>query len=74
MSSEKTVRVHSAWYPDSALDDATARFVSFCSVKRAVVGEHVDLAFQLLAEAPPETVDEFLNVALLSAIESPSQA
>lgn len=70
MSVETSIRVHQAWYPHSALDDASARFTEFCTVEKRVTGEFVDLVFSLAPEAPPETIDEFLNYALLSAIES----
>jgi hypothetical protein len=70
MSVDATVCVHTSWYPQSAIDDAISRFVSFCQVESTPSGETVKLLFRFLPGAPPETLNEFLNIALLSAIES----
>ncbi len=69
MSAEALIRVHRGWYPDDAIADATSRFTAFCSVRAVVSGEFTAISIRLAADAPPETVDEFLNCALLSAVE-----
>jgi hypothetical protein len=69
MATETIVRVHADWYPISALQHAIQEFRSFCTVACSRTADTIVLAIDVKPEAADETVDEFLNFALLAAIE-----
>lgn len=66
----RTCVLSHALYPPECVDKTIEEFRLLCEVQKKISGNETEITVSVLAGAPKETPDEFLNFLLSASIET----
>ena len=66
---ERSVTLSKALYPGDSVEQGIEHFRGFCVVKQCDRRDSIQVTISPFADAPEETIDEFLNFVLSVALD-----